>query len=83
MIAIDPTFVKQDMEMIAHIIDKLPNEYSKVVTTVEGTKMITLPDLKLKIRASGSASLRERRILRSCLYPSTQSSKAYAETAAN
>ena len=83
MIAIDPTFVKQDMEMIAHIIDKLPNEYSKVVTTVEGTKMITLPDLKLKIRASGSASLRERRILRSWLYPSTQSSKAYAETAAN
>ena len=39
------------MEVIANIIDKLPVEYSEVVTVVEGMTTISLNKLKGKIRA--------------------------------
>ena len=38
MIQIDIDFEKKDAEVIAHIIDKLPGEYSEVITMVEGVK---------------------------------------------
>ena len=47
---INTKFTKQDEELIAHILDKLPLEYSEVVTTVEGQTTMTLDDLKSKIR---------------------------------
>jgi hypothetical protein len=48
---IDTKFTKQDEELMAHILDKLPLEYSEVITTVEGQTTLTLDDLKSKIRA--------------------------------
>ena len=51
MTMINSAFEKHDMEMIAHILNKLPNEYSKVVTSVEGLTSLTLSDLQSKIRA--------------------------------
>ena len=51
MTMINSAFEKQDMELIAHILNKLPNEYSEVVTSVEGITSLTLSDLQSKIRA--------------------------------
>ena len=51
MIQIDIDFEKKDAEVIAHIIDKLPGEYSEVITMVEGVKNVTLTEIKAKIRA--------------------------------
>ena len=36
MTQINSSFQKQDIEVIAHIIDKLPSEYSEVISVVEG-----------------------------------------------
>ncbi len=33
---INSSFQKQNIEVIAHIIDKLPSEYSEVISVVEG-----------------------------------------------
>ena len=52
MTQINTSFQKQDIEVIVHIIDKLPSEYSEVITAVvEGMTAITLTELKNKIRA--------------------------------
>ena len=51
MATIDSAYEKKDLEMIAHILDKLPKEYSEVVTMVEAMPSLTLEDLKAKIRA--------------------------------
>ena len=51
MTAIDPAFTKKDEELIAHVIANLPNEYSEVITVVEGMDKITLTEVKAKIRA--------------------------------
>ena len=51
MTMINSAFEKQDMELIAHILNKLPSEYSKVVTSVEGIMSLTLLDLQSKIHA--------------------------------
>ena len=51
IMAIDPSFEKKEMEVIVNIIDKLPVEYSKVVTVVEGMTIISLNKLKGKIQA--------------------------------
>ena len=51
MTMINSAFKKQDMEMIMHILNKLPNKYSKVVTSVEGLTSLALSDLQSKIRA--------------------------------
>ena len=50
MSQIDPVFEKKDVEIIAHIIDKLPAEYSMLITVLEGMPAITLLDLKRRIR---------------------------------
>ena len=47
----DSAYEKKDLEMIAHILDKLPKEYSEVVTMVEAMPSLTLEDLKAKTRA--------------------------------
>ena len=48
----DITFTNSDEEIVAHIIDWLPKEYSDVVTTVnEGIKNVNLQELKGKFRA--------------------------------
>ena len=51
MCQIDSSFDKKDVEIIAHIINKLPADYSEVITVVEGMSGITLTELKSKIRA--------------------------------
>ena len=81
---IDTKFTKQDEELMAHILDKLPLEYSEVITTVEGQTTLTLDDLKSKIRAFykrkfKSESSNEKKRLLWLLLPS---SKEHAETAA-
>ena len=48
---INVKFIKQDEELIAHILNKLPTDYSEVITTVEGLTTMSLDDLKSKIRA--------------------------------
>ena len=48
---IDVKFTKSDEEIVAHIIDRLPKEYSEVVTVVEGMQNVNLQELKGKIRA--------------------------------
>ena len=49
--AIDATYEKKEIELVAHIIDKLPSGYSEIITVVEGMSTIALPELKQKIRA--------------------------------
>jgi hypothetical protein len=49
--AIDSTFEKKDIEIVAHILDKLPAGYSEIITVVEGMPTITLSELKQKIRS--------------------------------
>ena len=49
MTLVNSAFEKQDMELIVHILNTLPNEYSKVVTSVEGIISLTLLDLQSKI----------------------------------
>ena len=51
MTQINPKYEKEDGEVIAHILRKLPSEYSDVVTAVEGMSSMTLRDIKTKIRA--------------------------------
>lgn len=51
MTQINAKFEKEDEEVIAHILNKLPAEYSEVVTNVEGMSSMTLRDVKAKIRA--------------------------------
>ena len=51
MTQINAKFEKEDEEVIAHILNKLPSEYSEVVTSVEGLSSVTLRDIKAKIRA--------------------------------
>ena len=51
MKAINPSFEKKEMEVIANFIDKLPVENSKVVTVVKGMTTISINELKDKIRA--------------------------------
>jgi hypothetical protein len=46
---IDPVFEKKDVEIIAHIFDKLPAEYSQLITVMEGMPAITLLELKRRI----------------------------------
>ena len=48
---IDVKFTKSEEEIVAHIIDRLPKEYSEVVTVVEGMQNVNLQELKGKIRA--------------------------------
>ena len=47
--AIDASYAKQDMELIAHIMNSLPKEYSEVITTIEGSDDTTLDDVKAKL----------------------------------
>jgi hypothetical protein len=47
---IDVKFTKSDEEIVAHIIDRLPKEYSEEVTVVEGIQNVTYRR-KGKIRA--------------------------------
>ena len=42
MAMIDSAYKRKNLEMIAHIRDKLPKEYSEVVTMVEATPSLTL-----------------------------------------
>ena len=51
MTQINAKFEKDDVEIIAHIINKLPPEYSEVVTSVDGMSSMTLRDVKAKIRS--------------------------------
>ena len=51
MATIDSAYEKKDLKMIAHILDKLPKEYSEVVTMVEAMPSLTLEYLKAKICA--------------------------------
>ena len=48
---IDTSFEKKEVEVIAHMMNKLPKEYSEVITVIEGMGTITLSDLKSKLRA--------------------------------
>ena len=50
MATIDSAYEKKDLEMISHILDKLPKEYSELVTMVEAMPSLTLENLKAKIR---------------------------------
>jgi hypothetical protein len=53
-------YTKADYEMVAHIVNKLPDEYSELVTLVEGrTTTITLVDLKSKIRTFFARKLKD------------------------
>ena len=50
MAMIDSAYEKKDLEMISHILDKLPKEFSELVTMVEAMPSLTLKNLKAKIR---------------------------------
>ena len=51
MTQINPKYEKEDGEVIAHILCKLPSEYSDIDTAVEGMSSMTLRDIKAKIQA--------------------------------
>jgi hypothetical protein len=51
MANVNKAYKKKDVELIAHISDKLTGEYSKVITVVEEMISITLSKLKSKICA--------------------------------
>jgi hypothetical protein len=46
------------MEVIANVINKLPVEYSEVVTVVKGMTTISLNELKSKIRVFNKLKLK-------------------------
>ena len=48
MTQINAKFEKEDEEVIAHILNKLPLEYSEVITSVKGLSSVTLRDIKAK-----------------------------------
>ena len=48
---IDASYEKQDMEVVSHILNSLPIEYSEVVTSIEGSDNLELADVKAKLRA--------------------------------
>ena len=57
---IDVKYAKADYEVVAHIVNKLPEEYSELVTLVEGmTTTITLVKLKSKIRTFSTRKLKD------------------------
>ena len=60
MTQINIKFEKEDEEVIAHILNKLPPEYSEVVTNVEGMSSMTLRDVKAKIRAFYKRKLKDK-----------------------
>ena len=51
MTMISPAFEKEYMEMIAHILNKLPSKDSKVVISVKGLTLVMISDLHSKIQA--------------------------------
>ena len=60
MSAIGAAYVKADYEMVAHVVNKLPEEYSELITLVEGTTTtITLVDLKSKVRTFYTRKLKD------------------------
>ncbi len=44
IVAIDATYEKKEIELVAHIIDKLPIGYSAIITVVEVMSTIALPE---------------------------------------
>ena len=44
------SYTKQDMELVAHILNSLPRQYSEVVTNIEGLNNLALVDVKAKLR---------------------------------
>ena len=58
--SIDAKYAKQDYEVVAHIVNKLPDECSELITLVEGTTTtITLIELKSKIRTFFTRKLKD------------------------
>ncbi len=45
------SFERKEREVIAHMINKLPNKYSDVITVVKDMSAISLSELKSKLRA--------------------------------
>lgn len=46
---IDASNANQDMEVVSHIINKLPKECLEVVTTIEGIDDLTLSNIMAKL----------------------------------
>ena len=80
MMAIDSSFEKKEMEVIANIIDKLPVVDSEVVTIVKAMTTISLNELKSKIRAFYKRKLKGTK---STSPYSCRDTKVFARTAAN
>ena len=61
--AIDPTkYTKEDYEMVAHVINKLPSEYSELITLVESmTTTVSLLDLKHMVRTFYARKLKDNK----------------------
>jgi ribosomal protein RSM22 (predicted rRNA methylase) len=47
---IHTSYTKQDMELVAHILNSLPRQYSEVVTNIEELDNLALADVKAKLR---------------------------------
>ena len=58
---IDASYAKQDMELVAHILNSLPKEYSEVVTNIEGSDDLTLADVKAKLRSFYQRRMKEEK----------------------
>ena len=58
---IDASHAKQDMEVVSHIINNLPKEYSEVVTTIEGINNLTLADINAKLQAFYKLRLKDKK----------------------
>ncbi len=58
--SIGAAYAKADYKMVAHVVNKLPNKYSELITLVEGsTTTITIVDLKSKIRTFYTRKLKD------------------------
>ena len=83
IIIIQSALEKQDMNMIVDILNKIPSEYSRFVTSVDGITASFLSDLQSKVKAFWRHKFQERRILRSWFRQSTPSSKGFSEIVLN
>ncbi len=60
--SIGTKYTKEDFELVAHVINKLPNEYSELITTIESlSTTITLVDLQSKVQAFYTRKLKDRK----------------------
>ena len=58
--SIGTKYTKEDFELVVHVTKKVPNEYSKLITTIESlSTTITLVGLQSKVRAFYARKLKD------------------------